>query len=192
MATDRESVLYSGDSSYKYVDRLIKEKDGELMVISPYLSGYYVNMLANAAQSRKIRVITSNSSLGYKNSRLKNFAMGGIMGYIKAIAFFLILDVISVFLDFAYTTAILTLIVLAVVLLAYMRHKRADSNMKVRVIRDRFVHEKLYISDSTAISGSANLTYNGMHKNIEHIEVTRDQAKIKELKAHFESMWKSA
>ena len=192
MATDQESVLYSGDSSYKYVDRLIKENDGELMVISPYLSGYYVNMLAKAAQKRRIRVITSNNSLGYKNSRLQNFAVGGIIGYVKAIAFFLILDAISVILNFTYTTVILTLIVLAAALLAYLRHKRTNSNMKVKVIRDRFVHEKLYISDNTAISGSANLTYNGMHKNIEHIEVTRDQAKIRKLKAHFESMWKSA
>ena len=192
MATDRESVLYSGDSSYTYVDRLIKEGDGELMIISPYLSGYYVNMLAKAAQKRRIMVITSNNSLGYKNSGLQNFAVGGMMGYIKAIAFFLILDAISVILNFTYTTVILMLIVLAVVLLVYLRHKRTNSNMKVKVIKDRFVHEKLYISDNTAISGSANLTYNGMHKNIEHIEVTRDQAKIRELKAHFESMWKSA
>ncbi len=192
MATDRESTLYSGDSSYKYVDRLLKEKDGELLIISPYLSKYYVKMLAGIAQNRRIRVITSNSSLGYRDSNLKNFTISGMSGYIKAIAFFLLLDIISVFLNFAYTTIILTAIVLIVALLAYLRHKRTSSNMIVKVISDRFVHEKLYINGNTAITGSANLTYNGMHKNIEHIEVTKDSAKIKELKSHFESMWRSA
>jgi len=75
------------------------------------------------------------------------------------------------------------------VLLAYLRHKRANSNLQVKVITERFVHEKLYISGNTAISGSANLTYNGMHKNIEHIEVTKDESKIREMRRHFESMW---
>ena len=191
MATDGPSVLYSGDSSYRYVDRLIKDRDGELMIISPYLSGHYVNMLAKAAQSRKIRVITSNNSMGYRNSKLKNFAVGGTRGYVKAVIFFLILDAISIILNFAYTTAILTFIVLAIAALAYLRYKKTNRNMQVKVITDRFVHEKMYISDNIAISGSANLTYNGMHKNIEHIEVTKDTAKIRELKAHFESMWKS-
>ncbi len=190
MAADQGSVLYSGDSSYKYVDRLIKEDDSELMIISPYLSGYYVNMLAKAAQKRRIRVITSNNSLGYKNSGLQDFAVKSIRGYIKAIAFFLILDAISIFLNFAYTTIILTAIVLLVVLFACLHYKKANSNLRVKVITDRFVHEKLYISSDTAISGSANLTYNGMHKNIEHIEVTKDESKIKEMRKHFESMWK--
>ncbi|HIH50696.1 MAG: phospholipase D-like domain-containing protein [Candidatus Micrarchaeaceae archaeon] len=189
MAVDQKSILYSGDSSYKYVDRLIKEDDSELMIISPYLSGYYVNMLAKAAQERRIRVITSNNSLGYKNSGLQDFAARSISGYIKAIVFFLILDAISVYLNFAYTTIMLTAILLLTVLLAYLRHKRANSNLQVKVITERFVHEKLYISGNTAISGSANLTYNGMHKNIEHIEVTKDESKIREMRRHFESMW---
>lgn len=192
MATNQESVLYSGDSSYKYVDRLIKEKDGELTIISPYLSKYYVDMLARAAQKRKIRVITSNNSLGYKGSKLQNFAVRGIRGHIKAIAFFLLLDAISLYLNFVYTTIILTFVVFLVAALAYLHHKKANSNMQVKVIKDRFVHEKIYISNNTAISGSANLTYNGMHRNIEHIEVTKDPAKIMKMKNHFESMWKSA
>jgi phosphatidylserine/phosphatidylglycerophosphate/cardiolipin synthase-like enzyme len=186
---DRQSILYSGDSSFRYVDKLIKENGKELMVISPYLSGYYTKMLANASQKKHVRVITSGSSAGYRDSIIGNYAVGSLKGHIKAIIFLAILDMISVYLNFIYTTIILTLLIAIIALIAYARYCATSKNLKIKVIREKFVHEKLYIGDNSAISGSANLTYNGMHKNIEHIEVTRDPRKIRELRSHFESMW---
>ena len=55
-----------------------------------------------------------------------------------------------------------------------------------------FVHAKMYVGDETAIEGSANLTYNGMHKNVEQISVTRNEKKIAELKEQFWKLWNSA
>ncbi len=192
MTADQKDILYSGNSSYKYVDKLIKDDGRELMIISPYLSGYYVKILTKAALKKKIRIITSGNSLGYKGSDLKKFEIGNIWGYIKAIAFFAILCGFSIFFRFLYTTIILTLIIVGIIAIMYLRYKKTNSNMQVKVITDRFVHEKLYIGDNMAISGSANLTYNGMHRNIEHIEVIKDSGKVNELKSHFESMWKNA
>ena len=37
--------------------------------------------------------------------------------------------------------------------------------------------------------GSANLTYSGMHKNIEHIEVIKEGDRIAELEKHFRQLW---
>ncbi|MDE1811173.1 MAG: hypothetical protein KGH66_03965, partial [Candidatus Micrarchaeota archaeon] len=71
---------------------------------------------------------------------------------------------------------------------AYTR--RLETRLRVRIADKKFVHEKLYIGESTAITGSANLTFNGMHKNIEHIETTADPRKVQELTRHFDELWK--
>ncbi len=186
----REIESYSGESSYKYVDRLIKNNDKELMIVSPYISDYYTRMLLKRAGSKRIRIITSESSMGYKNAILSRYRTAGIRGYMKAIAFLLILDMVSIYLKFAYTTLILSAGALIFALLAYRRHSKVKSNMQVKVARERFVHEKLYIGKEVAIVGSANLTFNGMHRNLEHIEIIRSIERIIILKRHFEDMWK--
>ena len=66
------------------------------------------------------------------------------------------------------------------------------SRMHVRVVRGNFVHEKVYISDSMAITGSANLTYSGMHKNTERIAIIDSRKEIGELRRHFEELWHKA
>lgn len=188
---DQEAESYSGESSYRYVDQLIKNDDPELMIISPYISNYYTKMLIKLSGKKKIRVVTSDTSLGYKDSLLNNLTGQSIKGYIKAIAFFFLLDLISIYLQFDYTTVILSLIVLILTVLAYKRHENINSNLQVKVTGKKFVHEKLYIASNMAIVGSANLTFNGMHKNVEHIEIIRAAEKIANLKKHFEEQWRS-
>jgi phosphatidylserine/phosphatidylglycerophosphate/cardiolipin synthase-like enzyme len=189
MATTNES--HSGDSSYKYVDMLIANDDPELLIVSPYVGGYYTRMLVKKAGRKRIRLITTESSLSYKDSSLGKYASKGIAGMVKAAMFVLLLDAISVFLKFNYTTMILSAILLALVVAAYMKYRKINTNMRVKIAKGRFVHEKLYIGKDTAIVGSANLTYNGMHRNVEHIDVIRDAKRIRELRRHFESLWKS-
>ena len=191
--TTQEVESYSGDSSFKYVDPLLKNNDRELMIVSPYISDYYTKLLIKEAQHKSIRIITSENSLSYKDALLKNFVMKGMSAYIKGLVFFLILDLISIYLKFTYTTIILTVIFLVwmlILVFIYKRYKKTYSNLKVKVAKERFVHEKLYIGSNMAITGSANLTYNGMHKNVEHIEVIKDPNRIKVLKVHFESLWR--
>jgi len=102
-----------------------------------------------------------------------------------------LLEAISIYLKFNYTTAILAAILLILVLLAYRKYRKTDSNIKVKVTKDKFVHEKLYIGSDMAIVGSANLTFNGMHRNVEHIDIIRSKDQIDRLKTHFESLWRS-
>lgn len=187
--TTMQDESYSGDSSYRYVDGLVNNDDSELLIVSPYISNHYIKMLVGKSGSKRIRVITSNSSLGYKDSTLNRYVVGSIKNHIKAIAFILFLDIISVFLQFGYTTIILTVVLLVLAALTYRKYRLTDANFKVKVAKDRFVHEKLYIGSDIAIVGSANLTYNGMHRNIEHIDVVREKDKISKLRSHFESLW---
>jgi phosphatidylserine/phosphatidylglycerophosphate/cardiolipin synthase-like enzyme len=185
----KEYESYSGNSSYRYVDKLIKNSDRELLIVSPYISDYYTKMLIKEAPKKKIRIITSESSLSYKDSSLGKYVIKGIWSYVKAIGFFLFLDLVSAYLQFYYITAILTAMVLVLAIFAYRKHKKTISNIKAKIAKKRFVHEKLYIGEDLAIVGSANLTYNGMHRNLEHIDVINDSDRIKDLKSHFEVLW---
>ena len=74
-------------------------------------------------------------------------------------------------------------------LLLQRRRRKIAKNITVKTTGEDFVHEKLYISDTVAIVGSANLTYAGMHKNVEHIQMVDDKNEITELKEHFNSLW---
>lgn len=188
---DLEAESYSGESSYKYVDDLLKNGDQELMIVSPYISNYYTRLLIKLSAKKRIRVVTSDTSLGYKDSLLNDLMGQSINGYLKGIALFFFLDLISIYLQFNYTTVALSMIVLILAVLAYRKREKTNSNLQVKVTGKKFVHEKLYIASNMAIVGSANLTYNGMHKNVEHIEIIRGDEKITGLKKHFEELWKS-
>ncbi|MGI0100332.1 MAG: phospholipase D-like domain-containing protein [Candidatus Micrarchaeaceae archaeon] len=189
--TTQEDASYSGDGSYRYIDALINSDDAELMIVSPYISDYYTRKLMKKSGSKLIRVVTSKSSLSYKGALLNNYLAKGTKGYVKAAFALLAMVLISIYLQVAYAELLFTVLLIAVSSYAYIKHSKMESNMKVKVAGKKFVHEKLYIGRDKAIIGSANLTFNGMHKNIEHIEVISDIDRVNELKRHFESLWQN-
>lgn len=185
-----EGEHYSGNSSYKYINQLIGNSDRELMIISPYISNHYTKMLLKVCGRKRIRIITSEISLGYRGSMLKSLNNSGLGVYLKTALYFAVLDAIIIYLRFYYLMGITTLLLLIVILLAMRRRGKIKKNIKLKTTGKEFVHEKLYVSDSMAMVGSANLTYSGMHKNIEHIEVIKDENEIAKLREHFDSLWR--
>jgi phosphatidylserine/phosphatidylglycerophosphate/cardiolipin synthase-like enzyme len=185
-----EGEHYSGNSSYKYINQMIGNGDKELMIVSPYISNHYTKMLLKVCGRKRIRVITSEISLGYRGSMLKNLQNKGLGEYLNAILYFAALDAIVIYLNFTYIISITTLLLILSLLFTMRRREKINKNIKLKTTGEEFVHEKLYISGSMAIVGSANLTYNGMHKNIEHIEVIRDEEEVAKLRNHFDSLWR--
>ncbi len=182
---DAES--YSGQDSYRQVDPMIAHAR-RLMIISPYISNGYARALAaRAASGASVRVITSESAVGGSSILIGNYGMT----HVRAVLFLVLLDAISIYLGFVYTTIIISFMIAVLGVLSFARRRGISLNMSVKVSRDKFVHEKIYLSDDMAITGSANLTYSGMHRNVEHIYVIRDPARVKELRAHFEGLWAS-
>lgn len=180
--------MYSGDSSYKYIDRLIKNWDRELRVISPYISSHYARMLAGAGRRKRVMVITSRRSL----ETFKSHGFGRLKLYIKLLVYLALLDAIAIYLNFFAVVVVLSLFVFIDIALFYrMYRSRLLPRASIKVATSRFVHEKLYISNSVAITGSANLTFQGTHRNIEHIEIINDPEKISRLRSHFDRLWKS-
>ncbi|MGC8669725.1 MAG: phospholipase D-like domain-containing protein [Candidatus Micrarchaeia archaeon] len=178
---------YSGSQSFKYIDKLINSRDKELLVISPYISNYYVRLLLH--KKKNVRIITSESSMS-KNSLLCHLSTHSLLGHLKAITYFIVFGIVLLLLNLkvAYTAAF----IIAALLFANLIKNAITgfkTNINVKIVKNPFIHEKLYIGKDLAILGSANLTYNGTHRNVEHIEIITDKHKIKELKDHFEEYW---
>jgi phosphatidylserine/phosphatidylglycerophosphate/cardiolipin synthase-like enzyme len=178
---------YSGSESYKLVDRMIKDKGSELLVVSPYIDNYYARVLLRASGRRRVRIVTSPDALTYRHSFIRSISIQRMKGYAKATAYFGLLSAITLYLKFYYV--FLPIAAIAVVSFLLTLKSRHSDAIRLKVIKDKFVHEKLYISNGIAVTGSANLTYNGMHKNIEHVDVVRDPVEVRTLTNHFEELW---
>ncbi|MCL4380937.1 phospholipase D-like domain-containing protein [Candidatus Marsarchaeota archaeon] len=182
---------YSGSESYKQIDALLRNS-GKLKIISPYISLFYARRLAELSKSRKIWIITSKPNSGADMAAFKYLTkLSNIMVFIKLFVYFAVMGAFAVLFGF-YTAAF---ILLGIFLMAFaaLRLKYgsiARSNIFVKTSK-QFIHEKIYIGNSSAIVGSANLTYSGTHRNIEYIEVIREKEKIKSLEKHFDSLWSS-
>ena len=59
-----------------------------------------------------------------------------------------------------------------------------------RIINERFVHAKIYISDGKyAVTGSANLTESGLWSNAEHVIILNNANDIEKIESDFEHLW---
>lgn len=188
----RESgTSYSGDSSYRIVDALIRNGDRELLIVSPYISNYYSRMMLGMPRWKRVRIITSDSSMRYRDSLLRGMRRPFNPGrYYRFFAYVVLMQAVALYMRFVgVAVAIFLFMGAAAAALLFWHRRNPNGNIEVRVIDRKFVHEKLYIAESEAVVGSANLTYRGMHKNIEHVEAIDDPARVAELRRHFESLW---
>jgi len=192
MFWDKGDEQYSGDSTYRFVDKLIMADSRKLLVVSPYIGNSYAKLLISEARRKKVYVVTSQSSLEYENSVLKGIPeIGAMKRYLKPMAYFSVITAFAVYFNLSYFVYPLIAIVLVFVALTYLTYRKTRSNFLLKVSREKFVHEKLYINDREAIVGSANLTFSGMHKNVEHIQMIRDMKKRDALEDHFKKLWSS-
>jgi len=71
--------------------------------------------------------------------------------------------------------------------------RRADwtpPNMELGVIREQYLHVKMYIwDDKAAVVGSANFTQRGLWSNIEHIVVFDKPEEVEAIKRDFNTLW---
>jgi phosphatidylserine/phosphatidylglycerophosphate/cardiolipin synthase-like enzyme len=188
---DDQEGGHSGFQSYKYVDPILQCRARELLVISPYIGMGYAKRLVAIGRKKKVMVITSTYSQPVANY-MRHHSRYLLYGYLKALVLLVAGALIAVYFSF-YLLAIVALgidfLFSLVALLMYRLSK--NSRIEVRTAYERFVHEKAYISDAVAAVGSANLTYSGMHKNVERVEVITDPARIADLRTHFLDLWKT-
>ena len=186
MSGGEPAVGYSGNESYRYVEKAIDEA-GELLIVSPYIDMYYAKFIAQKSKGKKIRIISSSMETAAKMEIGGSRRLKGLFYFIFFL-FFADLALYLIHIDIVLVEAA-SVLLLAVAVPLGARKKGAVAEMKHP---KKFVHAKMYISDTLAIVGSANLTYRGMHSNIEHLEIITDREKIGELRRIFWKMWKEA
>ncbi|HUC39104.1 MAG TPA: phospholipase D-like domain-containing protein [Candidatus Acidoferrum sp.] len=187
MTKGDQEESYSGSASHLLIDRMIGSGEKTLSIICPFISIYYAKILIRQSSRKRIRVITSNSRIS--EAAVKMMKRGRGPGHIKLMVYLIMLFVILLVLGI-YPFYIAMIPVMAVVAVFPLMKRQGRSGIEVKVAVESFIHEKIYLSDTYAITGSANLTYSGTHKNIEHIEETHDAEKLKRLSMHFEDLWK--
>ncbi len=175
---------YYGKRAYKYVDRLLRESR-DLLIVSPYIDDYYASYLARHSRGKKIYIISSSIASTAAKKLRRDDSLGGSFtaAFITVSVNWLlfVLNDSNPLFTFSSVTIGMALVFLS------LTHR----NSIFLKIPQEFVHAKMYVGDSEAIEGSANLTYAGMHKNIESIRQVVDPKAVDALKRQFWTLWNS-
>jgi phosphatidylserine/phosphatidylglycerophosphate/cardiolipin synthase-like enzyme len=178
-----KKASYSGKDCYKQVEKLLTSGK-RLLIISPYIDAYYADFLLHNSEGRDIHVISSSLEGNAKkilnsNRNRRNFQGFSFSFVLLSIGFFL--------LNLAQVSELALLVAFIIIVYSFTQK---SASIRLRVPK-KFVHAKMYISEAMAIHGSANLTYKGLHENIEHIDVVDDIGEVKALEEQFWSLWNS-
>ncbi|MGC8628903.1 MAG: phospholipase D-like domain-containing protein [Candidatus Micrarchaeia archaeon] len=182
----KDNPEHYGSNSYVFVERLIKSSK-DIRIISPYIDSYYANFIVRNAKGKNIRIISSAISKDAKKKLSK-------MSFGKFLAFGFLLVLFNYLAEYfakplQFGVALATLFAFFAYLLVYFTDLSAKKGIAVKVPKE-FVHAKLYIGEAEALEGSANLTFSGMHKNIEQLRLVKSEEEIQALKAEFDRLWK--
>jgi phosphatidylserine/phosphatidylglycerophosphate/cardiolipin synthase-like enzyme len=184
---------YSGTESYKYIDKLINGSSKTLKIISPFIGPHYARMLISQARKKKIYIITAPpTDSAFGSSQAKSIELLKERVWVIGAgpsATAALLGVVALALSQYFYAALLFLLAVAILCAAVYLYMKGRGRPMLKVAKGRFIHEKTYITDKTAITGSANLTSSGTHGNVEHIEIIDDKKRINELSRHFDSLW---
>ncbi len=190
---ERRNKGYSGKSSYRYIDELIRGNSKELKIISPFIGPSYAKMLVDQAANKKIYVITApprDDKFGSSQSRsIEIMKSRKARIGIRPVAAFTLFAVIAFAFNLYLITSVLSAVAIFLFIVFIYTKFFIPNNLRLKVVKGTFIHEKLYIGKNRAITGSANLTGSGTHSNIEHVEIIDDNERISELKSHFDDLW---
>ncbi len=177
----QHNTYYYGSGAYKYVDDLISRK-GDILIVSPYIDRYYAELILKKSHVSRFYVISSSIDeraldiLKGRSSPLR------FIGYLALSAIMLWL---AIFIGLKWPYLLISIAPMAI---WAFKHLGRRPKIALKVPR-QFVHAKMYISAGMAITGSANLTYSGTHRNAEHINVIYDADDISRLKDQFWEIW---
>jgi phosphatidylserine/phosphatidylglycerophosphate/cardiolipin synthase-like enzyme len=182
--TRKRADSYYGKGAYRYVDKLLKS-ERNLLIVSPYIDDYYAEYLARNSRGKKIYIISSSIS----GSSAKKLHRSGALGN-SLVAAFLTLAVNWLLFALNAFNPLFAMVTVAAGI-ALVIGSLAHRNRIYLKVPKEFVHVKMYVGERSAVEGSANLTYAGMHKNIESVKLMTDQKEVDRLKRQFWTLWNS-
>ncbi|MGI0141040.1 MAG: phospholipase D-like domain-containing protein [Candidatus Micrarchaeales archaeon] len=178
---------YSGRDTYRYVERVIL-KGRKILIVSPYIDQYYANFILRNLRGRSFNIVSSSMDKRAQKLLTKGKFPTDLL---ISSAILSIADAMLYYLEYSLYGLYLTiLIVVMIAAVIYLASKKPTS-IHLKVPKE-FVHAKLYISENIAVHGSVNLTYKGLHKNVEHVEMVDDPDEIAKLERQFWDIWKAS
>jgi phosphatidylserine/phosphatidylglycerophosphate/cardiolipin synthase-like enzyme len=174
-----------GRNSYELVEKLIRSSKN-VCIISPYIDAYYADFIVRHGKGKRIRIISSAIS---KEAR-KRISKMSAYKLILTLSALIIANLLIVRLSasIAAYTSFISFLLFLVYIMAYANDRSRKNGIRLKIPKE-FVHAKLYIGDNMAIEGSANLTFSGMHKNIEQIRVIDSAEEVSNLRKEFDKLW---
>lgn len=172
-----------GSDSYRHVEPILR-KSRELLIVSPYIDDYYASYLASRPSRKKTYVISSS----IRKSASRRLAAG--RGKDAAFAVFVLAAVNALMYQIGAFNALVLFASLLFSVYCVWFALTHRSGISLKVPRN-FVHAKMYVGDGVAVEGSANLTYAGMHKNVEEVRVFTDADEVEAMRRSFWSLWNS-
>ena len=183
----RSSYHYSGNESYRHIDRLIR-RSRVLYIVSPYIDAHYARMLSRQSRWKKIYVLSSSIAPEARSVLGKSAGREHFLQY----AVYAILVIFNYILYMLNRWSIYMLLPLAAAIVFFpFYNKISEAKLYVRKPKS-FTHSKMYISEKEGIEGSANLTFAGTHRNIENIEIIKDIQELRRMKTEFWKLWDSS
>jgi phosphatidylserine/phosphatidylglycerophosphate/cardiolipin synthase-like enzyme len=192
-------TIYSGIVGVHVLPSL-RAATRSLDIVSPYLSPEYAQLLLSKARSGVVvRLVTSDSN-GRRHQQALRMLGQSTGGYSLDRRFWrlfsvaVLLGICGIVLGNQAGILLLTFsLIVAVAALAKNLTKKRGSiaQLFVKVVAStQLVHVKLYIIDrQIAFTGSANLTYYGMNRNIEQIEMKTLPSEVQTEIGVFSNIW---
>ena len=183
-----DTIGYSGSDTHKHIDALINDNGRYLRIITPYIGISYARMLLSISKRKRIELLISGDS-NKKDEEAVSLLLKKGRRMDKRLVLILFIAMVASAIIKLYLITIGFGVLLAIAILFGLVLNPGGRDITTKIATDRFVHEKMYISENMAIVGSANLTYSGTHRNVEHIEIIKDKERIEQLNRHFKDIW---
>lgn len=169
---------YDGQNAGSVLLPLIHSARRQLFVCSPFISPQYARLLVQKVRSGvDVYVLTSLAS----ENKTHQEALAVLTGHSPPMLHrcFILLAFGFLFLLFSILHSSWIFMYLGAMFLAFglvyglrrLHDRRHRSGLQLRISR-AFVHAKIYgADDAIAATGSANLTFGGLNRNLEHLEI---------------------
>lgn len=146
-------------------DKIILARD-TIKICSPWIGPKYAKLISNLVDSNvHVKLITTYTS--YRNSSDDEEKMYG--------------DTLDILRQINISEK------------AFLRAKDlGKERISYKIVKNGLIHAKMYMVDGKyAVTGSANFTYYGQTKNVEHLFYSEEPREVHRLDRDFEAIWSS-
>ncbi len=177
----------------KELCKIIENANKRVIVISPWISKRYLDVLRNlTSKNVDVRIITSENEENYfalerfviKKLLVKEFLFNFLLFLSSLMLFFYLMLLFlskNSFILIIISTLVFISSILFLINLKESFKVRSDLNIKIQSLNDKnFLHLKAYLIDDVLFISSANLTEGGMRYNIESMVKFEEKGVIEE------------